>query len=154
MRKKLKLLSDKMLEASSANNIVIIGMDANATRNPIVDVEWEKYQSEAKDKRMKQLRKDSVAFNGWAENMDLQDTWHMLFPEQRMYTREVVGQKMQVGEQAKKPSIAKRLDYILSNKAFSQVHMHSWVCKPTEMEWATDHALLGIAVMNMPLIRI
>jgi len=61
----LKKLSDDMLEIASANDIVVIGMDANATRDPIVDVEWEKYEISRKNERMKQLRKDSVLRGKW-----------------------------------------------------------------------------------------
>jgi len=153
--KKLKVLSNKMLEASSSNDIIVIGMDANATRNPIMDVEWEMYQPETRNERMKQLRKASVVVNDWADNMDLQDTWHRLFPEQRVYTRELMGQKVQDegGGRLKVRNIAKRLDYMLINRAFSQIHTHSWVCRPAEMDWASDHAMLGITIMDMPLIR-
>jgi len=43
-KKDLKSLSDRMLKLANPNDMVIIGMDANAVRDPIQDVEWEKYQ--------------------------------------------------------------------------------------------------------------
>jgi len=42
---------------------------------------------------------------------------------------------------------------MLINKAFSQMHTQSWICRPAEMDWASDHAMLGITIMDMPLIR-
>jgi len=155
---KLKKLSDDMLEIASANDIVVIGMDANATRDPIMDVEWEKYEMSKKNERMEQLRKDSVLLGEWMGEMDMVDTWHRLYPGQRVYTRQGPG-LMQAGPQQEegkgaKLTVAKRLDYIRINKAFEQVHMQTEVSQQSVVEWSTDHALLSVTLMNMPLIRV
>jgi len=79
-----------MLKLANPNDMVIVGMDANAVRNPIQDVEWERYQKERKNERMRQLVKDSTRLNEWIIKMDLEDSWYRLFPEHRVYTREPI----------------------------------------------------------------
>jgi len=86
------------------------------------------------------------------------DTWHRLYPDQRVYTRQgpglVQAGPQQEGEKGAKLAVAKRLDYILINKAFEQVHMQTEVSHQSVVEWSTDHALLSVTLMNMPLIRV
>jgi len=41
-----------------------------------------------------------VSLNERLEKMALEDTWHGLYPQRRMYTREIAGSRKAVGEAA------------------------------------------------------
>jgi len=153
--KDLRTLADKMLKLANSNDMVIVGMDANATRDPIQDVDWEDYQRERKNERMRQLGKDSAILNEWMTKMDLEDSWHRLFPEHRVYTREPLkchhdGSQSHAGQN--KIGVGKRLNYLLVNKSVNQF-LGGKMYKLTEIDWVSEHELIRMNMMGMPLIR-
>jgi len=49
---------------------------------------------------MRQLRRESVSLNERLDKMVPEDTWHGLYPQSRMYTREIAGSRKAVGDAA------------------------------------------------------
>ena len=81
--------------------------------------------------------------------MDLTDTWRILHPTDRQFTRYA-----QIQADGKEPrSVPKRIDYILTNHNLNPFVISSNIISQDTVNWLSDHAIVHIQVAGLAIIQ-
>ena len=144
----LRELQAQLFLNSSSMDLVIVGMDANATINPRDDVQWEQYAPECLRQRLSNLQKDAGLLCDWMDSFQVHDVWRQQYPHKRVYTR--VPYASTTGNLP--TAVPKRIDYILTNQNVDPFVSNSGIINNNSLPWSTDHCMLSIELVGIPII--
>ncbi len=145
-RKQLQEVHAIMNKVSSAQDIKIVGMDANLVIEPTKDTEWEKYEGKNITTNMKKLERGAEMLKEWMRKQELEDIWRLQNPEKRQYTR-----KTEEGEEKK--TVGKRIDYILVDSKHTGMVTGTEIMMKEDRKWNSDHEMIKIEILGMSIIR-
>ena len=140
------IMKREVAKKASAQDIVIVGMDANAVVEHDMDVEWEEVEPESRAALRKRITKESRYLKTWMEEMNLVDVWRQQHPGERKYTI-----KERKGE--KRKEVAKRIDMLLVNEKFAPMVTETVIRSEQPQEWLSDHEILEAKIAGPLALR-
>ena len=142
----METLKDEVLRKASAQDIVIVGIDANSLIDNTQDMQWESLTEKDRTERMRRAETEGRPLRNWMKKMNLTDIWRTQQPTEREYTREE--QKTE-----RRHEIAKRIDMILVNEKFASMVTNSKIWPNSKQEWVSDHSITEITMAGPLALR-
>ena len=141
-----ELLQKEVIRKASAQDIVIVGMDANAVINHDLDLDWEAAEEGKRETLKKRAAKEGSYLKRWMEKLDLIDVWRQQHPQARQYTIEQRQGKSRT-------EVAKRIDMIMVNTKFAQMVTSTKIRDDLPHEWLSDHMITEANMAGLLALR-
>ena len=141
----LQLLQTHLVAKAAAQDVIVVGMDANVTMNVEEDISWELTKGDHRKQMMTRATKQSRFLRNFMDKLDLADVWRQQHPRTRQYT---------ISEERGKDKVevSKRLDMILVNTKFTPMVTETNIRHDLPYGWLSDHIMTEVKLAGpLPL---